>query len=430
MADPNQNLRTPIQNKSDRNQLADLSQDEYSDVPDEDVPDANEFVHDPFLDSLQTTPRREFKSPKPKFSFSQPMKTRKPKANKFGKSKPVNRASYGRMEDIRKHDTVPDPELYDQMINIILNAKKDIKFSPSAETRTGAERYAKSHGLRLGKAGEDINGDGVEDVVLYNKMGYPVVINGYHLKPSKLPLRQMYKQKYQTAADRYDVGGFKGFINHEYGADSEFDDEGKRRVRYSKDNLPPAFGEMKDQGWHIPAVPRRELTFRQIAMKVLAYVFKEMAKYPAVASKSWTLKCISRISLFSIVYSIVVEKKLIEAYYPQLKEEIRNKSTDAKSAMENFNRWKAANKEAIKKIIDANKEAIVADLRDPVYLQQCLDHIGISFYIEQDTTPTNEQFEALSQHDKLVYKDGLKRTLDAALADFKDELPRILFMDE
>ena len=139
----------------------------------------------------------------------------------FSKTKDVKRSDYGTLDDLRERGT-PDSTLYDQLINLILNAKKDIKFSPSAETREGAARYAKSRGLRLGPAGTDINQDGVEDVVLYNKSGYPVVINGYHLTPSRFPYRKSYKEANPRPIDRYRVGGYKGYMDGVWGSRSKW----------------------------------------------------------------------------------------------------------------------------------------------------------------------------------------------------------------
>ena len=78
--------------------------------------------------------------------------------------------------------------------DLVLNSKKDIKFHRSAENRAGAERYAKTNGLILGPD-EDINGDGINDVVLYNNKGEPVLINGYGLSPSNT---EMVKLKEKT----------------------------------------------------------------------------------------------------------------------------------------------------------------------------------------------------------------------------------------
>lgn len=99
------------------------------------------------------------------------------------------------MTDLRIPRKEGSDEIYDDLINIILNAKKDIKHHKMAETRPGAERYAKSHGLRVGPKGTDINDDRIEDIVLYNKEGKPVMINGYRFTPSELSYRVKYLEE-------------------------------------------------------------------------------------------------------------------------------------------------------------------------------------------------------------------------------------------
>ena len=78
----------------------------------------------------------------------------------------LKRETFGRMPDIRQRGA-PDSTIYDDLINLILNHKKDIKFAPSCETYEGATRYAKAHGLRPADQNIDLNHDGMEDVVLY-----------------------------------------------------------------------------------------------------------------------------------------------------------------------------------------------------------------------------------------------------------------------
>ena len=51
---------------------------------------------------------------------------------------------------------------------LVLKDKKDIQFHRTAEHREGAAKYATQHHLLLGPD-EDINGDGINDVVLYKK---------------------------------------------------------------------------------------------------------------------------------------------------------------------------------------------------------------------------------------------------------------------
>ena len=140
-------INTPISNKNE--QHIEIPNEPISDDEDEQQYVDAEAEADDFLQFVGNSPQKEYKSSK-SFGFTKPKETLR--KNKFSKSKPVNRGTYknfDKMPDIRKHDTIPDPELYDQLINIILNAKKDIKFSPSAETREGAARYGKSRGLLI-----------------------------------------------------------------------------------------------------------------------------------------------------------------------------------------------------------------------------------------------------------------------------------------
>ena len=95
-----------------------------------------------------------------------------------------------------KLSTFPFP--MQQIGDVVLNGKKDIKFHRGAENRVGAAKFARQHNLVLGPPDEDINGDKIPDVVLYDKNGNPVLINGYGATPSKSPYRNKLATKYQT----------------------------------------------------------------------------------------------------------------------------------------------------------------------------------------------------------------------------------------
>lgn len=94
---------------------------------------------------------------------------------------------------------------------VVLDRKKDIKFHRSAENRVGAQKYAAQHNLLLGPD-EDINGDGINDVVLYKKDGTPVMINGYTFVDSEMPYRNEFINQYPSKVDKTRIGGYSGFM--------------------------------------------------------------------------------------------------------------------------------------------------------------------------------------------------------------------------
>lgn len=132
----------------------------------------------------------------------------------------------------------------------VLNAKKDIKFHRTAENRAGARRYAEQHNLLLGPD-EDINGDGVNDVVLYKKDGTPVMINGYTFKDSEMPYRNLYNERNPTKADKVRAGGYSGFMKNFRGDEQQLN----RFVQ----TLPEGFAKKKKY------VERGPSTYQQMA---------------------------------------------------------------------------------------------------------------------------------------------------------------------
>ncbi len=208
-----------------------------------------------------------------------------------------------------------DNELYEALQNLILNQKKDIKFAPSAETREGAIKYGASRGWQVGPEDEDINNDGITDVILRDRAGNFKVINGYHLTNSKFPVRKAYKEKYPSRADRIKVGGYKGFINKTFGVegDGTYDDDGQRHVRFSNKELPESMKKIKNLGWSVPQAPRRSLSFYQRYTSLLSQAYNKLfAENEILSNYRWVKKAIPRMPLFALIYFNLVDRRILE----------------------------------------------------------------------------------------------------------------------
>ena len=146
--------------------------------------------------------------------------------------------AYGTLPNIIKpRGDKYNSDLYDDLINIILNAKKDIKYHPTCVTKDGAKKYAKSHGFRVSDTPVDVNNDGIEDIVVYNKAGNPVMINGYTFAASDFPYKNKYYQ--ETPSNRAKIGGYNGWkkaLWQDYDIDDPNGPKSKRpeEVKYGK----------------------------------------------------------------------------------------------------------------------------------------------------------------------------------------------------
>ena len=118
---------------------------------------------------------------------------------------------------------------------LVLDKKKDIRFHRNASHIEGAQRYAKSRGWTAQH--DDINGDDEPDIVLFDKKGRPVMINGYTLAPSEHKIREKYFEN--PVNQRIQVGGYKKFKKAMRGnADLELEMQGWKDG-YAKIRKPP-----------------------------------------------------------------------------------------------------------------------------------------------------------------------------------------------
>ena len=109
-----------------------------------------------------------------------------------------------------KHKVAEFPADYQQLTHLTSTLGKDVKFHAPAEYRDTALGYARKRNLVLGPV-EDVDNDQINDVVLYDYHGNPVIVNGYELKQSERPYRMKYRELYPTRVAKTAVGGYNGF---------------------------------------------------------------------------------------------------------------------------------------------------------------------------------------------------------------------------
>ena len=97
-------------------------------------------------------------------------------------------------------------------LDIIINGNFRVKYIPSCASRESAENYCRKRldedgvpSYRLlpakqsdpkGVAITDINGDKVDDIVIVDRMGFPIIVNGYKLVRAS-PYKKVYLSTHQ-----------------------------------------------------------------------------------------------------------------------------------------------------------------------------------------------------------------------------------------
>ena len=114
--------------------------------------------------------------------------------------------------------------------------RHDIKRVHNTESLRGATKWAKKHTTskrHYTAAGEDIDGDGIEDVLVRTTDGQLVIVNGYTVRNSDYPYRQMFGNQPVDVRKKY--GNYKRFLNEVvYGTPKHDPDTG--RIIWPKQN--------------------------------------------------------------------------------------------------------------------------------------------------------------------------------------------------
>lgn len=376
----------------------------------------------------------DFEKSKPGAGFkgTSEVRTRVP-SNSVHIGRGINVGGY-ELRDKRKHQrfnapSTPQTVLADKLIDILINAKKDIERVRSCESIEGAKKYAEQNDLYFYDGKEepvDINGDGVPEIVLVNRRGEPVVVNGHRLKPSKFPFKLQYNQLSDEERARY--YGYNDWVEcGAYGAADEFDDNGNRHVEYDAKNLPGNWAELKAAGYRPPAAPRKALTARQMQTSELNACFNVFYdSVPELEDYKWMKSVMPRMKIISMAYMNIIDRWLLDTMDAAQKQKILTMAggnalkaydlyCDFKREMsKDLNKYMKDNKELITQMIDDNfgstYMAIFNEMKIPDMLATAPK--------DDDITYTDRDSKALVQS----HKAGLKRELNIAADQCKEGL--------
>ena len=204
--------------------------------------------------------------------------------------------------------------LYDSMINMIVNHKMELQKIPQCSSLATAEQWAAKRALRAGQ--QDFDGDGISEIVVYNKAGQPMIINGYRPKPSDYAIRNAYWTENPTYESRLDAGPMREWVMEKaYEVKPHKDNPWKRTITTTEWG-----SKLKEFGYKMPTKPKKQFSVFSVFSKLIApYVkrFFENGELVRLLGSDCGPSCatllkkiISPISMYRMLFM-----KCVERYY-------------------------------------------------------------------------------------------------------------------
>lgn len=195
------------------------------------------------------------------------------------------------------------------------NLKQDIKRIKNAQTLEGAKGWIKSNKKEgyYTATEEDIDKDGINDVVIKDVNGNLVVVNGYTIRNSDYPYRQMFYN--QPKEVRKDYNSYKQWVNDAYYGPVYNDETGEvDDYRYHKPKDDKFTINLHNKGFKtlIPKSKTPYQLFTSLYVKrMYEYVIKRHNLYTADGKKPNVF-----IKLASIIWNNWVLKPALMVMYP------------------------------------------------------------------------------------------------------------------
>lgn len=299
-----------------------------------------------------------------------------------------------------------------QLGEIVLDGKKDIKFHRTCETSEGARKWGDKYGYVL-RDDEDINGDQIDDIVLYTRTGEPVVINGYELVKSESKIREKY---------RTDVGG-NDELRARIGGFTEY----KKRF-YQTPNAERFVEDLDTDTYAVPkrAQPRARIPVYNQFCKVVVPRIQSVINQLTPPDKMSIKSTISAIAVAAMMYvDYVLEPLWNDAENEPAKTSICAKTDDPNERMKLFTKYMGTTPDAINRQFNRLTEQLNQSIT-PQGIAALLDMLGYDMHtrneapndiqaktaegrlaILQIKNRTTEQIESIKQeHITTTFGDG------------------------
>ncbi len=123
-----------------------------------------------------------------------------------------------------------------ELQNIVLNLYRDVVRVKNAISPQGADEIVKKHNAKSKPEAhwrletDDVNADGIPDIIIKNARGDPMYVNGYTTKKSDYPETFEYYSKYPTKFERKTMPKRKFIKEQLYGIETRYDSENLHEI--------------------------------------------------------------------------------------------------------------------------------------------------------------------------------------------------------
>lgn len=280
--------------------------------------------------------------------------------------------SFGRMKPSSDLSDADSPWETFGLITKLWKWGKQIIYDPKLLAMDKAQKYADSIKGRL--MVEDIDNDGMDDVVIYDRRGYPKAFNGYRIKGvGDKHLKELFYSTYGTEGARKAVGNYTGWRDNIFYQKGKYNDFGQRAVTIPKESYNylqklQESGRIKNIKKYLPS---KNASYRNIYLKFFNDVWKYVKNQFADGRRLW--KCLPYAYIKELIYTRIVMGHIWEKVLS---------ASQRRAVIADYNHKKNRSPTtllaSLKKFLSDNKAKIDPIMKDPELIAQIYNAINLT----------------------------------------------------